>query len=274
MVDEDYVPALEIKMLAGRNFSAAVKSDQYGAALINETLLKKLGWKNAIGKRMQFRIDDKGTKAERTIVGVIKDVHTYSLQHKVEPMVMVMPPAPSMGDNLYVRIAKGKIQEGLSYMNTVYKNFDKVSPPDYHFLDANFAKQYGAEQKQGQISLVFTLLAVLIACLGLFGLATFTARQRTKEIGIRKVLGASVAGIVQMLSKEFLKLVAISSCIALPIAWFTMNQWLQEFAYRINIDWWIFVLAGVLAFFIALCTVSIQAIRAAVANPVKSLRNE
>jgi putative ABC transport system permease protein len=274
MVDADYIPALEIKMLAGRNFSDAVQSDKYGAALINETLQKKLGWKNAIGKRMQFSIDEQGTKGERTIIGVIKDVHTYSLQHKVEPMVMVMPPAPSMGDNLYVRLAKGKTKDGLAYMSRVYKEFDKVSPVDFHFLDANFAKQYGAEQKQGQIALVFTMLAVLIACLGLFGLATFTAQQRTKEIGIRKVLGASVAGIVQMLSKEFLKLVTLASCIALPIAWLTMNKWLQDFAYRQNIDWWVFVLAGALALFIALCTVSIQAIRAAVANPIKSLRSE
>ncbi|MES2647245.1 MAG: ABC transporter permease [Bacteroidota bacterium] len=274
MIDADYIPALEIKMLAGRNFSDAVPSDKYGAALINETLMKKLNWKNAVGKRMQFNIDDKGTKGERQVIGVIKDVHTYSLQHKVEPMVMVMPPAASMGDNLYIRIAKGKTNEGLAYLNRVYSVFDKVNPVDYHFLDTNFARQYAAEQKQGQIALVFTVLAVLIACLGLFGLATFTAQQRTKEIGIRKVLGASVAGIVQMLSKEFLMLVAISTLAALPLAWLAMSRWLQDFAYRINIDWWVLVLAGVIALFIALLTVSVQAIRAAVANPVKSLRSE
>lgn len=274
MVDADYIPAMEINMQAGRNFSNDIKSDKYGAALINETLQKKLGWTNPIGKRMKFRIDDKGTLGERTVIGVVKDFHTYSLQHKVEPLVMVMPPAPSMGDNMYIRIAKGKVNEGLAYMNKTYRSFDKTNPVEYHFLDANFAKQYGAEEKQGQIALIFTLLAVVIACLGLFGLATFTADQRTKEIGIRKVLGASVISIVQMLSGEFLKLVVVAACIAIPIAWLAINKWLDDFAYHVNINWWMLAVPGILALLIALMTVSFQAIKAAVANPTKSLRTE
>ncbi|MEO6328715.1 MAG: ABC transporter permease [Ginsengibacter sp.] len=274
MVDPDYIPAMEIKMLTGRNFSSGMQSDKYGAALVNETLVKKLGWKNAIGKRMKFRIDENGTMGERTVIGVVKDFHTYSLQHRVEPLVMVMPPAPSMGDNMYVRIAKGKINEGLAYMNKIYHRFDKTNPAEYHFLDANFAKQYAAEEKQGQIAFIFTLLAVVIACLGLFALAAFTASQRTKEIGIRKVLGASVASIVQMLSSEFLKLVLIASCIALPVAWLVINKWLQDFAYHVNVSWWMLALPGAVAMLIALITVSSQAIKAAIANPVKSLRTE
>ncbi len=274
MVDADYLPTMEIKMLEGRNFSDAVPSDKYGAALINETLMKKLAWSNSVGKRMKFRIDDKGTLGERTVIGVVKDFHTYSLQHKVEPLVMLMPPEESMEDNLYVRITKGKISEGLSYIEKVYRSFDKKTPIEFHFLDSNFAKQYEAERKQAQIALIFTVLAVIIACLGLFGLTTFTARQRTKEIGIRKVLGASVASIVQMLSADFLKLVFIAAFIAFLIAWVAMNKWLEEFAYRINVQWWVLLLAGLLAVLIAIITISFQAIKAAISNPVKSLRTE
>lgn len=274
MADADYIPAMEIQMNSGRNFSEQVQSDRYGAALINETLVKKLGWTNPIGKRLQFSIDDQGTKAERKVIGVVKDFNTYSLQHKVEPLVMVMPPESSMGDNLYVRIAKGKVNKGLAYITQVYKRFDKANPVEYHFLDANFAKQYKAEERQGQIALTFTVLAVLIACLGLFGLATFTAEQRTKEIGIRKVLGASIAGVVALLSKDFLKLVILAFLIASPIAWYVMHRWLEDFAYHINISAGIFLVTGVIAVTITMFTVSFQAIKAAIANPVKSLRTE
>lgn len=274
MIDADYIPTMEIKLLAGRNFSNAVQSDKYGGALINETLQKKLAWKNALGKRLKFTIDEKGTTAERTVIGVVNDFHTYSLQHKVEPLVMVMPPVASMGDNVYVRMAKGKISEGLAFTGKVYSRFNKGNPVEYHFLDANFARQYKAEKKQGQISLLFTILAILIACLGLFGLASFTAEQRTKEIGIRKVLGASVSSIVAMLSKDFLKLVLIASVIAFPIAAWAMNEWLNDFAYRISVSWWMFIVAGLIALLIALITISFKAIKAAVSNPVKSLRAE
>jgi len=274
MVDADYLPTMQIKLAAGRNLSEATPADQFGSALINETLAKQLGWDNAIGKRMQFPIDDSGHMDQRTIVGVIKDFHTYSLQHKVEPLVMVMPPTARDKDNLYVRVAKGKEQQSLAYITTVFKQFDKASALEYHFLDQNFANQYAVEEKQGQIALIFTILAIVIASLGLFGLATFTAQQRTKEIGIRKVLGAKVITIVQMLSKDFLKLVLAAACIAVPIAWFMMNQWLDGFAYRINIEWWILALAALIAAFIALLTVSYQAIKAAVANPVKAIKTE
>jgi putative ABC transport system permease protein len=274
MTDADFLPTMEIKLVQGRNFSNQMPTDQYGSALINETLAKELGWTDAIGKHLQFNIDDKGTKGQRTVIGVINDFHTYSLQHKVEPLVMVMPPSDPSKDNLYVRIAKGKTAEGMAMLDKIYRQFDSKHPIDYNFLDKNFAKQYAVEEKQGQIALVFTVLAVLIACLGLFGLATFTAAQRTKEIGIRKVLGASVHTIVGLLSKEFIKLVVIASVIAIPIAWWAMNRWLDDFAYRTPIAAWVFLLAGLMALCVAVITVSFQAIRAALANAVKSLRAE
>ena len=273
MIDEDYLPTMNIRLDKGRNFSNAIQSDKYGAALINEVLVKKLGWKNPIGKRMKFRIEDT-VVLERTVVGVVKDFHTYSLQHAIEPLVMVMPPAESMKDNLYVKIAKGKIPKGLAYLDKTFHQFDKANTTEYHFLNENFSRQYATEERQGKIALIFTILAVLIACLGLFGLASFTALQRKKEIGIRKVLGASVAGITRMLSGDFLKLVCIAAIISFPVAWFAMQKWLEDFAYRINISWTVFIFAAAIAAIIALITISFQAIKAAVANPVKSLRSE
>lgn len=274
MTDADYVPVLDIKLLHGRNFSTAIESDKYGAAVINETLMNELGWQNPIGKRMRFEFDDKKSVGERTVIGVVKDFHTHSLQHKVEPLVMLMPPVASMEDNLYVKINTSKTKESLAYIETAYKQFDKSNPVEFNFLDQNFIKQYAAEEKQGTILFTFTVLAIFIACLGLFGLVTFTSAQRAKEIGIRKVLGASVSSIVTVLTKDLIKLVIIAFLIASPIIWFGMNKWLEDFQYRINISWWIFGVAGLSAILIAMITVGIQAIKAAVANPVKSLRSE
>jgi putative ABC transport system permease protein len=273
MVDADFVPALDIKVLKGRNFSSSGQADKYTAALVNETVVKEMGWENPVGKRIRFNYGN-NEAGERTIVGVVNDFHTFSLQHKVEPMVLMMPPVVSMEDNLYVKINTEKTSEALAHIEKVYEQFDKTNPIEFHFLDQNFADQYATEQKQQQLALIFTALAVFIACLGLFGLAAFTAQQRVKEIGIRKVLGASVPSIIMMLSKTYIKLVIVAICIATPVAWFVMNKWLQDFAYRINIHWWMFAAAGFVAIFIALMTVSFQAIKAAIANPVKSLRTE
>lgn len=274
LVDADYIPALDIKMIQGRNFSAAMPSDKMGAAIINETLMKKIGLKDAIGKRLRFNFGDSGQVGERMIVGVIKDFHTYSIQHKVEPMVMMMPPVESMEDNLYVRLSKGKVAEGLAYINKIYGQFDKSNPAEFHFLDQNFSRQYATEQKQGQLALIFTALAIGIACLGLLGLAIFTSGQRTKEIGIRKVMGAGIPDIAKMLSADFMKLVLIAALVALPVAWLVMEQWLQGFAYRVSVQWWVLALAGAVAALIAFITVITQALKAAMANPVKSLRAE
>jgi len=274
MTDADYLSTLDIKLLNGRNFSSAIESDKYGAALVNETLLNELGWDDPIGKKMRFTYNDKGSIGERTVIGVVRDFHVYSLQHKVEPMVLLMPPAANMEDNLYVKINTAKTKEALAFLERVYKQFDKNNPFEFNFLDQNFIRQYKAEEKQGTLLMVFTTLTIFIACLGLFGLVTFTGAQRTKEIGIRKILGASVTHIVAVLTKDLIKLVVISFVIASPIAWFVMNKWLQGFAYRVTIGWWMFAAAGMTAILIAMITVSFQAIKAAVANPVKSLRSE
>ncbi|MGV3561101.1 ABC transporter permease [Larkinella arboricola] len=273
LIDEDYLKTLEIKLLAGRNFSESFKSDLSEAVLINETLVKQLGWKTPVGKRVKYFIDAEKNTAEARVVGVVKDFHIYSLQHKIEPLVLQMP-VPADKDNVYLRIQPDKVAEALSHIRSVYRTFDPASTLEFYFLDENFSRQYQAERKQGQILLTFTVLAVLIACLGLFGLAAFAAEQRTKEIGVRKVLGASVASIVALLSQDFLKLVAVAIVLATPIAWGVMSQWLQSFEYRLDPAWWVFALAGGLSIFVALLTVCFQGIKAALANPVKSLRSE
>lgn len=273
-VDEDFLATTDIKLLQGRSFSKEMQTDKYGTVIINETLMKQLGYTDAIGKRMGYHMNNETEMSYRTIIGVVKDFHSYSLQHKIEPMVMMMPPAESEQDNLYVKIAKGKAAEGMAYLKKVYADFDKKSTAEFNFLDENFNRQYAAEQRQEKLSLSFTVLAFIIACLGLFGLVTFATAQRRKEIGIRKVLGASVSSVTMMLSKDFGKLVVIATIIAIPIAWFGMNRWLQEFAYRISIQWWMFLLSGIVAILIALVTVSSQAIKAALTDPVKNLRTE
>jgi putative ABC transport system permease protein len=215
------------------------------------------------------------TAAEaRTVVGVFRDFHTYSLQHKVQALVLVLPSNTNDEDNLYVRLAKGKSKQALAYLEQVYKRFDSGNPAEFHFLDQNFARQYAAEQKQGTLAFAFTLLAILLSVLGLFGLVTFTAQQLTKEIGIRKVLGASVLNIVQLVSKDFLKLVMLASVLAIPVSWFAMHRWLLDFEYRIPLSWQLFLMAGLLSSAIALITLSIRAIQAARVNPVSSLRSE
>ncbi|WP_276485893.1 ABC transporter permease [Paraflavitalea pollutisoli] len=273
MVDAEYLGTMGIQLAQGRNFIPGAEADKYSGAIVNETLVKEMGWTNALHKRVRFKYgaDEVG---ERTVVGVVKDFHTYSLQHKVGSMVLLMPPVATMEDNLYVKINTDHTKQALAWIEKVYKEFDRSNPVEFNFLDQNFARQYAAEQKQETLSLIFTILAVLIASLGLFGLAAFTAQQKIKEIGIRKVLGASVPSIVRMLSTDFIKLVAFAIVIATPIAWLSMHQWLQGFAYRIDIQWWIFGLAGILALFITLATISIHAIKAALANPIESLRNE
>ncbi|GAB4032958.1 ABC transporter permease [Spirosoma jeollabukense] len=271
-VDSDYLNTLQIKLLQGRNFSESFPADAVGAVLVNEALVKKMGWQTPVGKRVKYFIG-KDETAEARVVGVVRDFHTYSLQHKIEPLVLQMP-APSDKDNLYVRIRPGQTEEALVYIKKAYQQFDPAASVTFHFLDENFSRQYKAEQKQGQLLLTFTILAVLIACLGLFGLAALAAEARTKEIGVRKVLGASVASIVTLLSKDFVKLVLIAIVMALPIAWYAMGQWLQSFAYKIDLEWWVFALAGLLAVGISLLTISFQSVKAALMNPVKSLRSE
>lgn len=273
IIDEDFIPAMQIKVIDGRNFIKGVADTKNNAILVNETLIKEMGWKNPVGRSVRTGVDH-GVVSFSTIVGVVKDFNTYSLQHKISPMVLNLPAQANDKDNLYVRLSKTNIPAALSYLQEVYSRFDNENKVDYHFLDQNFASQYQTEQKQGNLLLIFTILAVSIACLGLFGLVTFTAEQRVKEIGIRKVLGASIRNIVSLLSKELIQLVLLATIIASPLAWFAMSKWLQEFAYRVNINWWVFVAAGFIAVVIAFLTISFRSVKAAMANPAKSLKSE
>jgi putative ABC transport system permease protein len=264
-VDEQYVEVLKLKIVAGRNFSTAFATDS-SAFLINQAAAEALGWEDPLGKRLS------GNGVEGPVIGVVEDFHFESLHHEVKPILFLFnrwrPPY------LAVRLHPGNVSEGIAAIRGVWKEFAPNVPFEYSFLDQDYQKLYESEQRVSQAFTTFSVLAILIACLGLFGLASFMAEQRTKEIGVRKVLGATVSSIVGLLSKDFIKLVLAAFIVATPLAYFAMNQWLQDFAYRIDIGWWVFALAGGMALLIALLTVSTQAIKAALANPVEALRYE
>jgi putative ABC transport system permease protein len=272
MVDADYLKTMGIMLQSGRNFSDTGESDMHHSVLINETLAKTLHWDQPLGKRVQFKIDQEGHRVERVVIGVMKDFHIYSLQHKIAPLVLEMPPFPGVQDNVYVKVSRSNVPAAIAYIEKVFHSFDPGHQFDYSFIDQNFARQYAGEQKQETIFMLFAMLALFIACLGLFGLAAFTAVQRTKEIGVRKTLGASTGNIVKLLSKDFLQLLLIAAAVAFPVTWWIMDRWLNNFAYHAGISIWVFVITGSAVVVIALATVSFHAVKAAMANPVKSLR--
>jgi putative ABC transport system permease protein len=273
-VDESLLQTLGIKAVAGRLFSKEFPGDTSNNLILNETAIKEIGFsspQDAVGGKVKF--DWRGQTNSYNIIGVVKDFHFQDLHVPIEPYGFSLNNQPYYN---YL-IVHGKATNVSSILKSIEGNWKKLNPNEpfeYSFLDADFQKNYDAENRLSSLLGYFTLIAIVICCLGLFGLATFSAEQRTKEIGIRKVLGASVGDIVTLLSKDFLKLVAVSIVIASPIAWYVMNKWLQDFAYRTNIGWMVFAVAGILALLIALITISFQAIRAAVSNPVKSLRTE
>jgi putative ABC transport system permease protein len=273
IIDQDFIPAMQIQMAAGRNFSRDRADSAAGSVIVNQTLVDEMGWKDAVGHRVRMAAGN-GVISYATIIGVVRDFNTYSLQHKISPMLLTLPETDNDKDNLYVRLAKGNIPAALNYLQQVYARFDAENKVDYHFLDQNFARQYQAEQKQGTLLFIFTLLAITIAGLGLFGLVTFTAEQRVKEIGIRKVLGAGIADIVFLLSKDLIRLVIIATMIAVPLAWYGIGRWMSNFAYRTSIEWWMFAASGAIAILIAFLTISHRAIRAARENPAKTLKTE
>lgn len=270
-VDYDFIPAYNIKMLAGRNYSREYGTDTAGYVL-NETAVKAIGWKSpqeAIGKAFKY-----GNRDGR-VIGVINDFHFESMHQRIEPMIFCMfPPRVNYFNNLSVKISGANPSSALAAIESTWKKYIPEAPFEYSFLDENFDKLYESEQRQGTIFTSFACIAVFIACLGLLGLSAFTISLRVKEIGVRKVLGAGVSGIVALLSKDFLLLVLAAALISFPIAWYAMNSWLKDFAYRVNIQWWVFLIAASAALLVALVTVSFQAIKAAVASPVKSLRTE
>jgi len=270
-VDERYIPTLGMHLATGRNFSAGFPTDST-AIILNETAAHAFGWNDetAIGKTIVRENSDRGKNVPFHVIGVVKNFNFKSLHESISPLYMSLEPE----GGLIFRIRTADIPGLLGTMRSLWNSYQTGEPFTYSFMDDLFNKTYMVEQKTGTILNIFSVLTVLVACLGLFGLVTYASEQRTKEIGIRKVLGASVSQVTRMLSGEFLRLVGIASLIAFPIAWWGMNKWLQGFAYRVNLSWWIFAIAGCTALLIALVTVSFQAIRAALANPVKSLRTE
>jgi len=266
VVGFDFIKTMKLQLKDGRDFSKDFSSDSVGF-LLNETAVNKIGFQNAVGQTMVW-----GNHPGK-VIGVLKDFHFSSMHQNIDPLIVRLDENWPWG-TILVRTEAGKTKEAIAGLEKLCKDLNPKFPFTYQFSDLEFSKLYKSEEIVSKLSNYFAFLAIFISCLGLFGLATFTAAQRTKEIGVRKVLGASVPNIVAMLSNNFLKLVLISMCIAFPVAWLAMNRWLQNFAYKINIEWWVFAIAGVATILIALVTVSYQSVKAAVSNPVKSLRTE
>jgi putative ABC transport system permease protein len=273
-VDDSFLQTLEIQTLKGRLFSKDFPSDTSSRIILNETAVKQLGFASAEDAIGKFALVDwQGETYRNEIIGVTKDFHFQDLHEPIEPYGFQLNNVQQF--NYMLAHAKaGNMQSTIKSIEAAWRKLNPNEPFDYSFLDQDFQKNYQAENRLASIVSYFTIIAILISCLGLFGLAAFSAEQRTKEIGVRKVLGATTTNIVGLLSKDFLKLVAIAVVIASPVAWFVMNKWLQDFAYRVNISWAVFVITSCMALCIALLTIGFQAIRAALSNPVKSLRTE
>ena len=270
-VDEQYIPTMGMQIINGRNFSKDFATDST-AIILNQTAVAALGWneQTAVGKTIIRENGDRGKNIPFHVIGILKNFNFKSLHEAISPLYMSF----QQEGGLIFKIRTKDVSDLLTTMKKNWEAYHSGEPFTYDFMDDLFNKTYAVEQKTGTILNIFSIITIFVACLGLFGLVTYASEQRTKEIGIRKVLGASAGQVTQMLSKEFLKLVLIASLIAFPFAWWGMSKWLQSFAYRVSISWWVFLIAGMTALCIALITVSFQAIKAAMANPVKSLRAE
>jgi len=269
-VDFDYVDTMGIEIVEGRNFSRGMITDERSGILLNEEAVKEFNLSDPVGEK--FQVPGSGGIREMTVLGVVKDFNVYSLKQKIEPLMLYINP-----DYFYtiaVRIRPENNQRTIAYLEKTWKNIFPDSPFNYTFLEDSYGRLYVSEEKVSQLLTLFSCLAIFVACLGLFGLASFMAEQRHKEIGIRKVLGADVPKIVLFFSKDFIKNVLIANLLSWPLAYYAMNRWLQNYAYRINIGIWPFLAAGTGVLLIALLTVSYQAVKAALANPVDSLRYE
>ena len=262
--DKDFIPFFKVNLAEGANFTGAVADSAH--FIVNETAVKEMGLTNPIGKRLRVQTRN------GTIIGVVKDFHFTTIHKKIELAVFQYMPNDCW--RIYVKTTGRDAQKAISAALTSWKQYNNDVPFNYAFLDETYNKMYTMEQKQGSLFNLFATIAIVISCLGLFGLATYSAQVKTREIGIRKVLGASVVKIIRLLATEFMVLIIIAILIAMPVAWFAMNKWLQDFAYKINIGWVVFLFAGGGATLIALFTISIQSVKAALANPVKSLRSE
>lgn len=277
--DPDYIKTLGLKLVAGRDFSRQMQTDERGAFIINETAVREWGFvrpEKALGQTLKWNEwnpkDSLHPQKIGKVIGVVQDFHYKNLHEKVTASVIHL--YPSVTFKVVVKLKTANISNTIAFINREWNKFSPGYPLDYKFMDETYGAMYRSEEKLGSLIWIFTIMAIVVGCMGLFALAAFNAEQRTKEIGIRKVLGAGVFSIFGLLSKSFVRLVTISSLLAFPVAWWAMNKWLEDFSYRIAIGWWVFVVAGAAALAVALITVSFQAIRAAVANPVKSLRTE
>jgi putative ABC transport system permease protein len=267
-VDYSFIPTYAIPVAAGRNFSTAYQTDS-SSYVINEAAVKVLGWKSnteAINRELVYG----GNKGR--IIGVVKDFNFESLRQPIAPLIFFIN--PNFLNRISVKLSGANLSSTLASIEKTWKKYLPETPFDYSFVDEQYAKLYESEKRQKSIFTSFAFVAIFIACLGLLGLSAFAISQRVKEIGIRKVLGADISSIVTLLSKDFLKLILIAAIPAFCIAWVAMNKWLQDFAYRIKMPWWVFLMAGVVAAVVAFVTISFQAIKAAMANPVKNLRTE
>jgi len=270
-IDHNFIPAMGIKMAAGRNFAPELSTDKELSVIINETAAKQFGWKDPIGKTISEMTMSQRLK-KYTVIGVVEDFHIESLHKKIMPLFINY--TTHAINSFCVRISPDNISATLSFLGVKIKQFFPARPFEFQFLDESFDAQYRSDERLSKIFSYFSILAIFIACLGLFGLAAFTAEQKTKEIGIRKILGASVSALIMLLSREFLKWVIIANVIAWPIAYYVLHQWLQSFAYRTKISVFAFIIAAVLSFVIAFVTVYTQTLKASLADPVRSLRYE
>lgn len=268
-VDESYLPVLNIPMVAGRNFSEQRPSDSTTSILVNEAFAKKAGWKNPIGQTVNFWYRNE----KYTVIGVVRDYHFAPLNQEIGPQLFTMKNDNAFG-TAFIKIKPGSESASLRHLHKTFRQLFPLNPFIYSFKDQQNRKNYEAEAKWKQILMFGAILTIFISCIGLFGLSVLSAEKRTKEIGIRKVLGASVETIITILSRDFLKLVLVALVIAIPVAWMAANKWLQDYPYRISLEWWLFASAAVMVVLIALFTVSFQAVKAAISNPVKSLRTE
>ena len=268
-IDASYLPLLKIPVVSGRNFSPEYLSDSTHAVLVNEAFVQEAGLKEPVGKQVTSFEDGK----TYTVAGVVKDYHYKPLTEKITPQLFTMNPEHDYG-MVYIKTKPGTETASLQYIAKTFKDLFPLSPFAYNFKEEQNEQSYAAEAKWKEIILFSAILTIFISCIGLFGLSVLSAEKRTKEIGIRKVLGASVSSIISILSTDFLKLIFISLVISIPLAWMATNKWLQNYPYRITLSWWLFASAGVLVILIALATISFQSIKAAIGNPVKSLRTE
>lgn len=274
MVDTDFLSTMEIELAEGRDFSADLPTDLNGTLLINEAAVKKFGWtdaKSAIGKTVT-RLSDSWQSIDSKVIGVVKDFHTGTLRNKIPPLMIILTEQHYF--TVLARVNPNDMPATLASLESTWTRFVPDYPFEYDFVDQQFAQLYRAEERLADMFATFSMIAVLIACLGLFGLAAYTAEQRTKEIGIRKVLGASISNIIGLLSKDFVILISVAFVFAVPLAFVSMNKWLEDFAYHVEMRWPVFAIAGIVALAIALLTISYQSIKAAKADPVKSLRYE